>query len=240
MKFIVVLLLASFTAIAADLKINDYNWNLTDITSRGLNKEILYSRMDREFVNTGSSICSNRAHMWANNFKRQYNLDTGKIFLFYTKKKGTVSRKTWWYHVAPIINEGGNIFVMDAGFSGWFNKPMTKEEWLYQFTTSTNCKEINANETDLVQRIFYAQVFPHETAYGNYDCYYKFTPHTIWTPDVLAQNLLGVDSNGVPVHQERPEIDRLELLQACVEATSSKLGYIFGASKEACNQYVNY
>lgn len=240
MKIFAVFFLISLSSFAADLKLKDYNWNLTDIASRGLSKEALYSSMDRDFVKIGKSICSNRALMWANDFKRDHNLDTGKIFLFYTKKKGAVSLKTWWYHVAPIINENNNIWVMDAGFPGWFNQPLTKEEWLSNFAASTNCKEINANENELVERIFSAQVFPHETSYGYYDCYYKLVPHTIWTPDVLAKNLLGVDSNGTPVRFERPEIVKEELLQACVEATSTKIGYVFGASKEKCKEYVGF
>lgn len=238
MKFIAVFLLVTVSAFASDLKLKDYNWNVTDIASRGLTKEALYTSMDREFVRPGKSICSNRALMWANDFKRQHNLDTAKIFLFYTKKRGAVSLKTWWYHVAPVINDKNNMYVMDAGFPGWFNEPLTIEAWLTRFASTAKCKEINANETELIQRIFKGQVFPNETSYGYNDCYYKVVPHTIWTPDVLAKNLLGVDSNGVPVRVERPEIHKEELMQACVEATSGKIGYVFGASKEKCKEYV--
>jgi hypothetical protein len=237
MKFAVVLLLASLSALAADFQIKDYNWNVTDIASRGLTKEALYSRMDRDFIRTKSSICSNRAHMWVNNFKKQYNLDTAKIFLFYTKKKGEASLKTWWYHVSPVVNENGNIWVMDAGFPGWFNKPMTKEDWLYQFADSRNCKEINASETDLVELIFKGQVFPHHTSYGTYDCYYKIVPHTLWTPEIVAKNLLGKDESGTPVRVERHEIDKDELYQACIEATTSKIGFALGNSKKKCKEY---
>lgn len=239
MKLFAVFLLVSFSALAADLKLKDYDWKLTDIATKGYSKEKLYTSMDRKFIRLGGSICSNRALMWANDFKRDHNLDTGKIFLFYTKKKGSASRKTWWYHVAPVVNEKGQIWVLDAGFPGWFNQPLAPVDWLNQFAASTNCKEINASERDLVERIFLAQTFPHETAYGYHDCYYKIVPHTIWTPDVLAKNLLGVDSNGRPVREERPEIERAELMQACVEATSSSVGYVFGSSKEKCKEYVN-
>lgn len=238
MHFFAVLFLISLSAFASDVQLKDYNWSVTDIASKGLKKEALYSAMDREFVKPGKSICSNRALMWANNFKREHNLDTAKIFLFYTKKKGAVSLKTWWYHVAPVVNENNSLWVMDAGFSGWFNQPLTKEEWLLKFTSSTNCKEISSNETELVQLIFRGQVFPHDTAYGSYDCYYKIAPHTIWTPEILARNILGVDANGVPVHVERPEIVKEELMQACLEATSTSLGYVLGASKEKCKDYV--
>lgn len=237
MKLAIALLLVSVSAFSADLKLKDYQWTVTDIASKGLKKEVLFSRMDREFVKPSKSICSNRALMWANNFKNEYNLNTAKIFLFYTKKKGEVSLKTWWYHVSPVVNENGNLWVMDAGFGSWINQPLTKEEWLFKFANSNNCKEINANETELVEMIFNGQVFPHQTSYGYYDCYYKFVPHTIWTPEVLATNLLGRDSDGRPARMERDEIDSNELYQACIEATTSSIGYAMGTNKKECKRY---
>ncbi len=240
MKIILGLMtLTCISAFAADIKLTDYDWTVTDVASRGLNKETLYSSMDTDFIRTKSSICSNRALMWANDFKTRHSLDTAKIFLFYTKKKSDMSLKTWWYHVSPVVNENNKIWVMDAGFPGWIKAPLTIEQWLLKFSTSNNCKEIKASETDLVERIFAGQVFPHQTSYGYYDCYYKVVPHTIWTPSVLASNLLGVDEDGRPTRVERPEIVKDELYQACLEATSSKIGYALGSNKEKCKEYVN-
>lgn len=239
MKVVLLLSLLSFSSLAADLRIKDYNWNMTDIASQGLTKEALFTRMDRDFVKPKSSICSNRAHMWVNDFKRDHNIDSGKIFLFYTEKKSGFSLKTWWYHVAPIINENGNFWVMDAGFGSWLKTPVTPQEWLEKFTRSTKgCKEISASETELVELIFSERAFPAETSYGYNDCYYKIVPHTIWTPEVLAQNLLGKDASGKPVRVERDEINKNELLQACMEATSTKFGWALGSSKEKCKEYI--
>jgi hypothetical protein len=239
MKLILLLLLITFSAQAADLKINDYSWNLTDVALHGQSKERLFSRMDREFIKPGKSICSNRALMWANDFKKNHNFDTAKIFLFYTKKKDEeISLKTWWYHVAPVINENGKLWVLDAGFPGFVKGPLTKEEWLTKFTTIRNCKEINANETELVELIFKGLAFPHETSYGYYDCYFKVVPHTLWTPEAVAMNLLGRNREGKPINFERPEIDQHELYQSCLEATSTKIGWAFGSSKKKCKEYV--
>jgi hypothetical protein len=221
---------------AADLKLENYNWYLTDIASKNYSKEVLYQRMDTDFVRTRGSICSNRALMWAHDFKRKYNLDTAKIFLFYTKKKSRLSEKTWWYHVSPIVNENGTLWVMDAGFPGWIDSPLLINDWTNQFVNSSNCKEISANETDLIELMFAGQVFPHRTRYGWNDCYYVITPHTIWTPDSVAKSLLGYDSNGKPVNFVRNNIDSEEYYQACVEATTSKLGYVFGGNKNKCRK----
>lgn len=240
MKLAILILMFCFSSLAANLKLKDYNWELTDITSLGYTKEGLFSRMDREFVKPSSSICSNRAHMWANNFKNKNQLDTAKIFLFYTKKKGDLSSKTWWYHVSPVVNEKGVLWTMDAGFDDWIKGPLPKEAWLTKFTQSTNCKEINANENELIELILRGQVFPNETVYGRYDCYYKIVPHTLWTPESVAKNLLGVDAQGKPVRMERSVINQAELFQACLESTSSKLGWALGSSKKKCEEYVGY
>jgi hypothetical protein len=58
MKFILLSFFAVFASSAADLQIKDYNWKMTDITSRGFSKEALFKHMDREFIKTGKSICS--------------------------------------------------------------------------------------------------------------------------------------------------------------------------------------
>lgn len=237
MKMFLFLMLVSASVFAADIRLKDYNWTVDDIAVRGLTKERLFSSMDRDFIRTKDSICSNRAMMWVHDFKEKYDINTGKIFLFYTKKKGEISLKTWWYHVSPVINENGNLWVMDGGFPGWISQPLTKDQWLSKFANSTNCKEINASETDLVEHIFNGQVFPHQTRYGYHDCYYKFVPHTIWTPEVLATNLLGRDSDGRPARADRDIIEREELYQACLEATTSKIGYTLGTNKKECKEY---
>lgn len=239
-----ILVLFSLVATAADMKLADYDWTLTDITTRGLNKETLFSRMDRDFIKTKSSICSNRALMWANDFKRKYNLDTAKVFLFFTKEEkpeGELNisfRRTWWYHVAPIVNENNNLWVLDAGFA-YIKSPYTLEQWTDKFAFSKNCKEIKSNENELVELIFREKTFPRNTSYGHHTCYYKIVPHTIWTPEVLAQNILGVNASGTPVRVVRPEIEKGELFQACIEATAGKLGRALGANKKQCEEYVN-
>jgi hypothetical protein len=82
--------------------------------------------------------------------------------------------------------------------------------------------------------MFDSQVYPHSTRYGWHDCYYIVTPHTIWTPETLAMSLLQKDSDGNKVNFSRPRIDAEEFMQACVEATTGKLGFLFGDNKDKC------
>jgi hypothetical protein len=176
--------------------------------------------------------------MWVYDFKRKKNIDASKIFLFFTEKTGHQGRITWWYHVSPIINEKGNMWVMDAGFPGAINAPLSVSGWLKHFAATDNCKEIKASETDLVEHIFQAGVYPEQTSHGKFDCYYKIVPAGYWTPNSVAMNLLGRDSTGTPVSYNREEIDQDEVYSACVEATTNPIGRLFGGGKKKCKKYL--
>src|SRR5690606_28509557 len=103
-------------AYAQDVKLKNFDWKVTDIKSRGLTSMNIFERMDRKFINLKSSICSNRALMWNHEIEGKYNIDTAKVFLFYTKESGVneQSIRGWWYHVAPVVSDRGVLTVLDA------------------------------------------------------------------------------------------------------------------------------
>ncbi len=237
--FVNLSLLVSAAPALAQVTLPDYNWSVTDIAQKHIKREVLFTHMNRDFIDVGTSICSNRALMWVYDFKREHNIDAAKIFLFYTKKTGEVGRKTWWYHVAPVVNEADKLWVMDAGFPFSIRQPVTINDWLNFFVGSNRCKEIKAGENDLIERMFYGQVFPETTSYGTYDCYYKIAPAGYWTPASVAMNLLGVDSEGESVQLVRDEIDKDEVYSACLEATTSSLGRVLGSGKKKCKKYLD-
>jgi hypothetical protein len=243
MKTLALSLLSIFTvstAFSQAISLDDYKGSLiTDIATKGISKEKLFSSMDRNFIKVGGSICSNRALMWLYDYKKKHDIDGAKIFLFYTKKTGEVGSKTWWYHVSPMVNENGKLWVMDAGFPSSIRKPLTQSEWLNKFIGSDKCKAIKGSETELIEKMFSGRVFPETTSYGTYDCYYKLTPAGYWTPASVAMSLLGVDESGTPVHYVRDEIKKSEVYTACTEAVTSGLGRIFGAGKKKCKEYID-
>src|SRR4051812_47878310 len=114
-KTMLSILALSFTLLANanELEVKDYNFTITDLAEKGLSKEELFKNMNRDFIKLGNSICANRAHMWSFDFKRTYDVDAGKIFLFYTHKTGSTGETGWWYHVAPVLGENKKLFVMD-------------------------------------------------------------------------------------------------------------------------------
>jgi len=223
---------------AQDVPLPDYKWSTEDISAKGLTKEALFKSMNRNLIKLGNSICSNRALLWLHDFKRTYDVDGSKLFLFYTGKTGDSGAKTWWYHVTPLIVEKGLEYTMDAGFSADIKSPLLINDWVKKFTGSTNCKEIKANETDLVDLMFRNRVFPETTKYGKFDCYYKKVPAGYWTPSSVARNLLGVTSTGTPTTFERPEIDLEDVFAACKEAVTGPIGHALGSGTKRCKKYL--
>jgi hypothetical protein len=237
MKLALILSLFSSLTLAQSVPLPDYNWSSDDIALKGITKEKLFASMDRDLVKLGNSICSNRALLWLYDFKRNYDIDGSKLFMFYTGKTGDAGAKTWWYHVTPLIAEKGTEYTMDAGFSS-IRGPLLVKDWIKKFTGSTNCKEIRANETDLIERMFRGQVFPETTRYGSYDCYYIKAPAGYWTPASVAMGLLGKTSNGAPISFERLEINKNEVYAACKEAVTGPIGMALGMGARKCKKYL--
>lgn len=239
-----IFLLFSVSAFSQTLTLSEFNYPVPDIKSRGLTKETLYQSMNRTLVRSKDSICSNRAHMWAFDFKRKFDLDSPKIFLFFTPKNsrtgGWLTGISWWYHVSPMINEGGKFYVMDAGFPGKISKPLLMKDWLVTFTgVDHQCKEIKTGEDDLVELIFKEQTFPQQTRYGKYDCYYKITPAGYWVPGQVAKGILGRDESGRPVRLDRTTIQEKEVFEACLEASTTPAGWVWGNGYSKCNWYMS-
>ncbi len=70
---------------------------------------------------TSWSQCYNRAHVWAYESKRTFNLDSMKVFMFYTRKYIREFNFDWWFHVSPftyVMEDGVKTErVLDFGFT---------------------------------------------------------------------------------------------------------------------------
>lgn len=241
MKFLLALLaLAPLTSFATDLTLRDWGVTIPDILNRGVTKEQLYSEMNTDFIKINSSICSNRAHVWTYDMSRFRRVEPAKIFLFYTGVSGRVGRKTWWYHVSPVVNEGGTLWTLDSGFENQIMRPLHVEEWLHEFVGSSQCREIRTTDADLISRMFYERVFPGVYNGRRESCYFMITPASYWTPESVASALLGTDANGRRGNYTRSGFDADELMQACKEAATTRIGGLFGGNKKACEKYLGF
>lgn len=240
MPFMLVLFLlfSVFSAYSQSQTLPDYNYTINDIKDRGMKKEDLFRRMRRLRVKEKDSICSNRAHLWSYDLHKQ-GIQGSKVFLFFTSKTGQFEGLTWWYHVAPVVNEGGTLWVLDGGFPDRVKGPLMVEEWLKEFNgPKSRCKEITSDDSDLMKLIYRERTFPETTSHGKYDCYYHLAPPSYWLPSHVAMNSLGVDAEGRPVRIERDEFQKPEVLRACREATTSPLSWALGKNLSFCRKFV--
>ncbi len=90
------------------------------------------------------SQCYNRAHVWSWELHRNYNngkrVQTGKIWLFFTKKYIKAYRYKWWFHIAPYLTVNSDVRVIDRSFS---YSPDTERGWTNRFMqNSARCPEV--------------------------------------------------------------------------------------------------
>lgn len=238
MKSLALVFLFPLSVFAQTITLEDFKYPIQDISSRKLNKEELFKSIDLSLIKPNDSICSSRAHMWSYDFKKKFEVDAPKIFLFFTRKNNRHGQFSWWYHVAPMVNEKGKLWVMDKGFPKKITSPLLREEWMKNFVGDKSvCKEIKQGEDDLVARMFRESTFPVETQYGSHDCYYKITPAGYMTPGSVAKHILGKDEDGRPVNFNRDEMNLNEVYNACLEAHTAPWGWAVGAGQQACRNF---
>lgn len=79
---------------------------------------------------TSWSQCFNRAHIWAYESKKAYDLNSMKVFLFFTTKYIRRYDYEWWFHVSPyaLTEEEGGVEerVLDFRFS---RSPLQVKTW---------------------------------------------------------------------------------------------------------------
>lgn len=104
---------------------------------------IIYKKLRRDY--TSYSQCYNRAHIWAYESKNKFNLDSMKVFMFYTRKYLREYNFPWWFHVAPFVYQehGGN--KSEVVFDPFFTKaPTEMKAWTELFMKNkVNCPVIH-------------------------------------------------------------------------------------------------
>lgn len=124
--FISCVVLCSLTPAFGAGYLKDFDYQLTDIASKGLTKEKLFAKTQTSFMDLEHSICANRAHVWGYDLFRFNNkINTGKIFIFFGSSIWTDDKHGYMYHVAPYIIENGNEFVMESSYPSELKAPVT-------------------------------------------------------------------------------------------------------------------
>lgn len=238
-----ILLCSAFSASAADY-LKDFDYKLTDIATKGLKKETLFENMERGMLDLENSICANRAHLWGYDLFKQGRINTGKIFIFFGSSIWRKEDKHgYMYHVAPYIIENGNEYVMEASY-GDVKKPLTVDEWIenetYNRVKGSDCLEITAEDTDLTEYFYERHTLPEKRSSGKQGarCYIRKVPGHYWFPTSIALHDLKKDEDGKKVEYNPQSFDVDDVLEACIEAASSKIGRFFGGGKAKCKKHL--
>lgn len=246
MKLLICLFMVLTVSFAyASGEIADFDYHLTDLSSKGLRKEDLFAKMERSMLDLERSICANRAHLWAYDFFREHNINTGKIFIFFGSSIWTDKDKHgYMYHVAPYILENGKEFVMEAGYPSEVKRPLTVNEWIenetYDRVSARDCLEINSNDTDLTEYFYERINLPEKRSGGKTGarCYIRKVPGHYWFPTSIALHDLRKDEEGNSIDFDPKTFDKNDVLEACIEAASTKLGRLFGGGKAKCKAHL--
>lgn len=91
-----------------------------------------------------SSQCYNRAHVWAYESKNKFDLNSMKVFMFYTRRYIRRYNFHWWFHVAPFTylktNDAFDEKVLDYRFT---QRPHAMKDWTDIFMhNKAYCPEI--------------------------------------------------------------------------------------------------
>ena len=91
------------------------------------------------------SQCYNRAHVWSWELYKKYHngrrIQTGKMWVFFTRKYINAYDGKWWFHIAPYLTHRAEIKMMDRTF---FKSPTSVKKWTDKFVLSgAKCPRIS-------------------------------------------------------------------------------------------------
>lgn len=128
------------------------------------------------------SECFKRAHMWAYDMWSKMDIQSEKLFIFFTQRFQMIDEYDWWFHVAPLVNIAGEDYVMDGTF---FQKPTPIQEWKSFFMMS---KERNCPIVEKYQ--------DYEKNQWSKLCYLMKVPMYMFRPvDIQSRDVKGIDRN---------------------------------------------
>jgi hypothetical protein len=92
----------------------------------------LYKNMRRGSLE--DSQCYNRAHVWAYDWKKKLDINSMKVWIYFTRKYIRAYNFEWWFHVSPFlyVREDNAIVerIMDYKFT---YAPLGLQDWINRF-----------------------------------------------------------------------------------------------------------
>lgn len=86
------------------------------------------------------SQCYERAYVWAHDLWETQDINSMKLFLFFTNKYIRAYRFKWWYHVSPMSYLDDKEYVLDRKFA---RGPLQPQRWTNIFMrNNATCKSV--------------------------------------------------------------------------------------------------
>lgn len=147
------------------------NYTPTDLKSLERAEE-LFSTMYRRAKK--KSQCYMRAHAWAFDMYRDYNINSEKIFIFFNRRYIIKYDFEWWFHVAPAVRVNGLLYVMDRKYT---SGPTEIKEWTDIFMRNdARCDLVGKYHPDMIQ------------TYTKSDCFLRIVPMYFWQPLTINEH----------------------------------------------------
>lgn len=220
--------------------------------------KMLFDGLNREFRVT--SICANRAHVWAYDMLRSnHGIRSGKVFIHFTPSGVADEDITWAYHVAPyvVVREKAIVngvetyvnkeYVLDAGF-GAIRGPISIEKWSKYFGKSEKCVVLDPqnnpehlkleenNSPGLHPNNHYVNGARQYPVPAGSTCYIRKTPMYYWTPAGVYGNDLAASGRSEYSYYTQTDFNEGQLVQACRQGIQGSLLF----KKKWCRKYLGF
>lgn len=108
-------------------KINEVEEYLPTVLNSETEAYRIFSNLRRA---RSRSQCYNRAHIWTYESKKKFNLDSMKVFMFYTRRYIREYDFDWWFHVAPFTYVGPALESSERVLDFTFTRsPVPMKTW---------------------------------------------------------------------------------------------------------------
>lgn len=124
------------------------------------------------------SECFNRAHIWSKQMHQDFGVKSQKILIYWTKRYRDEVDKKWWFHIAPSVYLGSELYVLDREFS---RDPQTALEWEEFFIQKMRWKRVGPKDYRCKQILNIKEYYAQSNQVKEY-CNVQHTSMYYWEP----------------------------------------------------------
>ena len=158
-----------FPTLPTDQRYDDPTFIPTNLSSSDHAQRLMD---ELKFYRKSYAECFQRAHLWSFELRQMMNIQSQKVFLFFTDRYTRRTGFDWWFHVAPFVLVNGTEMVLDPYF---FSKPVDMQTWTDYFMK---------NDTSCLVAKSYQDYEAHQQ---DQDCILRKVPMYYFTPSSVEE-----------------------------------------------------